>query len=361
MAVGTGNPVPLPSPYHMTFRLMKNNREEYSWTFSINPQSYSFSDPVNTQILQTLAGGYADVLGRSIPLITIQGTTAQRLHSDHNGGVVDGITALQNFKHKVFNAFVDNQFLDKNNRYELRFYNWTLKQYYSVVFANNGVTLSQSVSQPVWWFYEISLACLNPLPAPADMQVSAGSGTIPPPPAHGVKRVDTLDARYSVNAVQTSITLANTLMQAAANLEGLIAGTNISELPTTIQQLLNNQPVIPLPGQALTIANFPGISLYTGILGQTNNSSTILGLLNDTVFSLVGAIQAGSSTGVIPYPYSTLADIISEWKALNSTIEAAYSTPPTQLLYYVGQVIQALSGLAALTSVYVPPATLSAV
>lgn len=356
MAVGTGNPVTLPEPYHMTFRLMKNGHEEYSWTFSINPQSYQYNDPVNTQVLQTLAGGYADVLGRGLPTIQLQGTTAQRLHSDHKGGVVDGITALKSLKQEVFDTFVDNQFLDDTNTYELRFYNWSIDQYYSVIFASNGFTLSETVSQPVWWYYDISLVCLKPLPAPSSLASSNTAAISSQAYASVSQAQDSLQSRYGSNAASTATSISASLINAAAGLEGMVANGNVSLLPSNLQAALLSNPIVSLPGQALTAANFPGISSYIGSLNGNNSDNTILGLLNNTVLGLVGAIQNGSGTGTIPYPYAQMTSIIAEWKSLYNNIYNDYvSAPPTQLLSYMLNIIQGLSGLAALESVYVPP------
>lgn len=353
-----------PSPYHMTFRLMKDQTELRRFTFLINPQQYSVKKPTNNTILQTLDGGFAQAFGRGLAQITIQGTTGSQTHITRSNVAMSGLEALQYLNTHIFDEYTDRQFMDPAHVYTLRFYNWSLDQYYSIIWQQGGLQLQQDVTHPIWWFYNMSFTVLDILPAPVHFkQKKLGSVLLQSLPS-GVTTAatgggsavtastDSITSTFSTNAVSTALNLRNQLAITSAQLMGMISGNNLGGLSQSELDILSGYPVPFIPNESLTSAQFPNYQQYTGsTMGVVNPPTTVVGLVKTTITPVLAAIGQASA-GKVPYSYSNIVQALAAWRTMRTTISAAFNPPPTELLWLIGQVIQAFSGLAALQSVY---------
>lgn len=348
-----------PSPYHMTFRLLKDGKQLRRFTFLINPQQYSVSEPVNNTVMQTLDGGFLQAFGRGLAMISLQGTTASQTHITRSNKAMSGLDALKYLHEHIFTEFTDGQFMDPAHTYELRFYNWSLDQYYSIVWNPKGFTLQQDVTHPIWWFYTIQLVVIDLLPMPKSFrQKSLGSvllQSMPPSAFVGTNAASTDVAlnTFSTNAVATAVGVRNALLVVGAQLLALIGGGSTAYLSKAEQGALAAHPLIVIPGQALTNAAFPSYQSLTGTPAQkVETPATVVGLVRTTITPVVGAIGQATAQK-IPFTYADVIGALSNWTALRRLISAQYaSNPPTQLLGLMGQAIQGFSTLAALQNVY---------
>jgi len=352
----------LPSPYHMTFRVMKDGAEMRRFTFIINPQSYVFGGVTNNTAVQTLDGGFTNIFGRGLATLQIQGTTASQSHLTYQHTYMSGLQALQYLYDYIFAEFTDNQFQDPAHTYELRFYNWTLNHYFSVIFPTQGFQLQADITHPIWWYYTMNFVVIDILPAPTNFKQSplgsAALENLPTNVAVTTQIVDPLLRAFSTEATGTALTYSNNLVIAKAQLLGLIGQGSTAGLSVQDQQTLAAYPVPYDPTSVLNTANYPSYQQYTGIPAQTtNDSSTVVGLLRTTVDPVVGALGQATQP-VVSIPYTQIETGIQQWRQLRTTIYNQYSAaPPTQLLGLMGRVITGLSGLAALQGVYTPSAT----
>lgn len=342
-------------PYRLTFRLMQDSTQIYVYNFTINPQSYQVSLPNRIGIMQTLAGGFAQVFGPGLPTIQIQGTTGIQVHPDGLGGQIDGITSLQNMYENVYLNFTSRQFTDPTHTYELRFYNWTLEEYYNVVFSSNGFMIQQDTQHPIWYYYTINMTVLNTLPAPTHFTgpTNAGQYLSPLPPA---PTPDAILSQFTINGTNLVAKAATALGILMAQINYMLVQGNLAALSTAEQALLQIYPVPDLPPiYQLNNINYPGYAQYTGMPGQFNSVNSLEYILDTYVRAIIGANANPLTQGTVPLSLATIQSAISQLRNFMGTFESVYGTTvPSQFLNYCAQVMQQLSAVAAAAYVLQP-------
>lgn len=148
----------------MEFVINKNGKFLRSWAFLLPPETHETEEPVRQNTVRTVAGGYSDLFGGDIPMITIEGTTGAGIRKFENGQYVDGYSYWLEFLEYTYHVFIDSPLDDPTNEYTMHFYNWTLRQYWDVM--PSVCTWDMAVPESGVFYYQMELQALEPLTAP---------------------------------------------------------------------------------------------------------------------------------------------------------------------------------------------------
>ncbi len=307
----------------LTLRLMRDGAEAQRFTFPINPSSYSLQDGPRAQVLETDTGGQAQTFGHMLPQITLSGVTGWQQYPDPNGGMTDGLTTWRNLK-GIIDTFIANTHQDAAHTWELRLYNWSDAQAWSVMPLPYQVQRSQSL--PMYYSYTIPFVCLSPLPPPKNP-----SGTIPgvaPDPVRQVVPAPTDPVALGPQLAQ----VRQNLLLPAALAKDLIVLNNVAVLSSSEQALIAANAIyagVPV-AQYLTNANFPGIAAYTGYDLSPRPPGSVLRVIDSYIYPVTTGIglALNDQLGVIPAPYGDVSAAQSALQALQQNLQAAYSSAP---------------------------------
>jgi len=158
------------------FVLLRNGNYVTQWTFLIPPDSHEQEEPVRQDTQRTYAGGYSDLFGPDLPTITIEGTTGYDIRRLENGIETDGYEHWLAFLTQIFRIFINKAIEDDGSEYLLHYYNWTHRQYYSVMPL--AVTWDMAVPENTVFYYHIELSGLEPLLQPRTIGYSLSFETI---------------------------------------------------------------------------------------------------------------------------------------------------------------------------------------
>lgn len=307
----------------LTFRLMRDGVESQRFTMPINPSAYSIQDGPRAQVLETDSGGQAQTFGHMLANITLSGVTGWQQYPDPNGGTTDGFTMWQNLK-GILDAFVTNTHQDTAHSWELRLYNWSDNQAWSVMPL--PYTVSRTPSLPMYYSYSVPLVCLSPLPAPKDPS-GAIPGVAPDPVRQAVPSpTDPVALGPQLARIRQAILLP------AALAKDLIVLDNVGVLSSSEQALIAANPIygsVPA-SQYLTNVNFPGIAQYTGYNLQPRPSGSVLQVIDSYIYPVTTGIGLALNDQLqsIPAPYGDVTSAQSGLQALQQNLQSAYSSAP---------------------------------
>lgn len=330
----------------LTLRLMRDGIESERFTFPINPANYSIQDGPRAQVLETDSGGQAQTFGHMLANISLSGVTGWQQYPDPNGGTTDGFTMWQNLK-GIVDAFITNTHQDTAHSWELRLYNWSDNQAWSVMPLPYQV--SRTAALPMYYSYTLHFVCLSPLPSPKD-----SSGAIPGVAPDLVRQV--VPAPTDTVALGPQLArIRQKLLLPAALAKDLIVLDNIGVLSSSEQALIASNPIygsVPA-SQTLTNVNFPGIAQYTGYDLQPRPTGSVLQVIDSYIYPVTTGIGLAYSDSLqaIPAPYADVSQAQAGLQALQQNLQAAYSSnPPAWLMRQLDALRVALGPLVGQTS-----------
>lgn len=133
------------------------NGESYS--FILNPEEYSQSEPNRLTVTQTKGGLFVDEFGAGVKDISFSGTT----------GFSSGFAKFKELRDLILKSY-ELRSGEYISTAELFFYNYTDEQYFKV--AVESFTLRRSKNRPLLYQYEVKLICLSDLSNPAQLEDS---------------------------------------------------------------------------------------------------------------------------------------------------------------------------------------------
>lgn len=310
---------------------MKNGVEDQRYTFPINPSAYALQDGPRAQVLQTESGGQVQVFGHQLPQVSVSGVTGWQQYPDPAGGLTDGFAAWTSLK-AIVDAFITNTHEDSAHTWELRLYNWSDNQAWSVMPLPYQV--QRTAALPMYYSYSMTFVALDTVPPQQTASggpVSAASDPvrqlIPPP--------------TDVAALGLQLTtIANGLLLNAALCKDLIVLDNVAILSPQEQSLIAQHPIygsVPA-SQTLTAANFPGIAQYTGYDIQPRPTGSALQIIDSNIYPITTGISVAltNQQPTIPTSYSNVTTASAGLQTLAGSLQTAYSAaPPAFLMRYL--------------------------
>ena len=124
-----------------------------SYSFALNPEEYSQTEPNKATVTQTMGGAFVDQFGAGLVEITLRGTTGFK------NGTNDPNNGFEKFKElrDLIRASYQNTDASK----EVKFYNYTDEEYWNVFVER--FSLSRSRSRALLYQYDIKLTALRKL------------------------------------------------------------------------------------------------------------------------------------------------------------------------------------------------------
>lgn len=154
MALVAAETVKIKQHYHHTFEIKKNSKTIMRHTLLQNPQNITQAEQARTSVTQTIGGAYILDYGAGLPTVTLSGTTGYKRRVNEDGQKRDGYQEFIHFRNEIYRKFVETNDPD----YELYWYNWEDKDYWSI--QPTVFRLQRSVSEPLLYRYEFGFTCL---------------------------------------------------------------------------------------------------------------------------------------------------------------------------------------------------------
>lgn len=315
----------------MTFRLLKDGKDLWRWTFLINPDLYQQTEPVRANVIQTIGGGYVDAFGRGLTTIRISGVSGWRLRNVTNQGVTDGWQHWQGFLEKIYRYFIDKTNEDDKHTYELRFYNWMDKEYWAVYFIDNLQWRRQAPQDSLWRRYDFTLVCLYPVPPPSDpASLQIAGQTV-------INQSDQVMSTV-VDIKPQLLNIENDIWDRVSLIKQLVCLNNPTMLDKWDQTVIQAKGYYDHiePNEELTDQNFPGIAKYTGKVGANNPPGTAMYIVDNELTPLANAIDnyRTGKTSTIAISYGNIAKYQNDIVTLVTTLSGGvYKPPPLYLIH----------------------------
>lgn len=124
--------------------------QEYS--FSVNPEDYTQSEPNKATVTQTKGGAWIDAWGEGIKEITIKGTTGWRGHGSDQDLGFRRWKELRDLIQSVYDDVQDGQKVEL-----MEFCNYTDAEFFYVYPAQGGIELFRNKARPYIYQYTLHL------------------------------------------------------------------------------------------------------------------------------------------------------------------------------------------------------------
>lgn len=277
----------------MQWDLFQNGKLQSSWTFLIPPESYEQSEPTRNNTVRTVSGGYSDLFGLDLPTFTLEGTTGYDVRRFSGGRTLDGYEHWLDFL-QMFRSFANSPLLLPGSQYRLHFYNWTHRQYWSIM--PTVCTWDMAVPENTVFYFQLEATGLEPLTQP---------NSTPPGPTY-----DTL---------VSSTTSAYASFSQTGAMHGAMASVLIGGQPSSYGQAsLSGYDYSGI----LPASDLPSPQFYPGVAALLPSLTSFMGQAQPVLES-----AAQNSSFPDTNSYGQVLSLYSQGQSLLARVEALSPTP----------------------------------
>lgn len=136
----------------IAFEIKNGSNTVQYYSFALNPESMQETHTARTTMIQTETAQAVQRFGAGFIQFSLSGTTGWQ-----HGQGFERMLALRKFLDDYLSSFAD----DVQNNYTFIYHNFTNNQHYIVEFAPNGFSISQNISAPLLYTYNIQFVAVS--------------------------------------------------------------------------------------------------------------------------------------------------------------------------------------------------------